>query len=173
MPYAIQMGEQDAELRAVEFTLRSTTDGSPISGQAGAVAIRLRRGGVESAGTGTVVEPDPTRRPGLYLYRLAPVEVSTLGPLLLRPVLTGAVPADWPALVISDSPYTSGATPGEVARAVWDEQRAGHSTAGSFGQLLSTLAGAPAALSGEEQARVAEGVSDPSVVGTVEGSPAP
>ena len=151
----IKQSESTAARRRVPVYLVDATDGvTPETGITFAAGdIKLsKNGAAEGNHAGTVTE----LAGGLYSYEATAGEVDTLGFLSARFTKSGVRTFVAVAQVQVLDPYTaaggSAPTAADVADAVWDEARSGHTAAGSFGQgvagVLGNVTGSVASVTG-------------------------
>jgi hypothetical protein len=164
----LRQSEATAARRRVPLYLVDDTDGkTPKTGvtlTTGDIKIS-KNGGTPADHAGTITEVGQ----GLYTYEATAAELDTFG--YLSAIVTKATVRTFHAMaqVVGFDPYAAiggggGATAAEVADAVWDEARTGHTTAGTFGFYLDApVSGAGGA--GPTAAEIADAVWDELLAG--------
>lgn len=133
--YAIK---QATAVQPLVFLMVDSTD--HITGKTGlSPTVTISKNGAEFASPAGAISEIGN---GLYSVAANETDSGTLGPLVLHATATGADPVDWLYPIVAYDPLTvavgaNTTTPPTAAAnadAVWDEARAGHATAGTFGE---------------------------------------
>jgi hypothetical protein len=92
--------------------------------------------------SGGFVEIDATNQPGLYRFDLPDAALATGVVEATVSLKATGVLTDHTTIYLTDyDPNAAGASEAAIADAVWDEARAGHVGAGSFGQGVASVQG--------------------------------
>jgi hypothetical protein len=145
--------------QVVTFCLVNATTGAALTGAT--VTTKVTLDGTQGASAGTLTEL------GSGQYKYVPTAGETNGASVgFLFTATNAVPVNLHVFTTSNDPATVLPTAAAVADAVWDEARAGHASAGSFGQGVPvsslannvvTSASLDASASAEFAARILDG----------------
>lgn len=130
----IKQSESTAAYRRLYFRLVDATDGITAETGVTGTGFVSKNGAAAVASTGSITQVDATNMPGVYYIELTAAEVDTLGTVVFRFKSAATAEASVAALVTADGAHAAGATTAEIADAVWDEARSGHTTAGTFGE---------------------------------------
>lgn len=167
----IQQNEATAADRRIPFRLIDA-NGAAVTAATPTVRVSKQYSTTTAAAAGAVTEIDATNMPGAYFYEATAGEVDTLGSLLLNITAAGAIALNVDVAIVAYDPTTAPSDAASVADAVWDEARAGHVAAGSFGEGVASVqgnvTGSVASVSGAVGGNVAGSVA--SVTGNVGGN---
>lgn len=135
MSRVIQLNISTAKFRRIPlFIYDDTHTNTPWAGAVAGIKARLSfNGGAEANSSADIV-----RVAGAVHYvELTQAEANTETGLVTARVVAAAGREESReafAEIVSYDPFQAGATVGEIADAIWDEARAGHLTAGTFGE---------------------------------------
>jgi hypothetical protein len=136
-----QISEPTATRRRAFFHAVDATDG--ITAETGLTGTgRVSKNGAATAGSSaSITEIDSTNMPGRYYIEFTTSELDTAGQFVFRYKNAACAEVIVQATVVNFDPYAAGPTIAEIVDGVWDELRASHVTAGTFGQGAASVQG--------------------------------
>lgn len=142
MTQTLQKSSATAAYRRIYFHAVDATDGiTAETGLTGTGRIS-KNGAATAASTNNITEIDSTNMPGRYYIELTTTEVDTEGYVEFRYKAAACAEVIARAAIVNYDPFAAPTvTSAAIADAVWDELRADHVAAGSFGQGAASVQG--------------------------------